>query len=329
MKPSSAPTCSVIVRCYNEQRHIGRLLDGIFHQTVEDIEIVVVDSGSTDRTVEIAQRYPVKVVEIRKEDFSFGYSLNVGCQHARGDYLVLASAHVYPTYDDWLEQLLEPFADPEVALVYGRQVGNEVTRFSERQVFRSWFPEQSEREQPHPFCNNANAAVRRSVWEKLPYDEALTGLEDIAWAKAAMARGHRITYAAEAEVVHVHEETPMQIFRRYEREAIALKAIYPHNRSSLWTFLRLVSSTVFSDWRQALREGVLARNFFDVLVFRALQFWGAYWGNSLHGPISDQLRMRLYYPVRGTDADSDAGRSKARPIHYIPALHGDRRGPVG
>ena len=65
-------------------------------------------------------------------------------------------------------------------------------------------PEQSDLNQDHPFCNNANAAIRRSVWERFRYDETLTGLEDLAWARQVISAGFRIAYKADAEVVHVH-----------------------------------------------------------------------------------------------------------------------------
>jgi cellulose synthase/poly-beta-1,6-N-acetylglucosamine synthase-like glycosyltransferase len=100
----------------------------------------------------------VRILSIRPEQFSFGRSLNLGCSAASGEFIVIASAHVYPVYKDWLEQLLAPFVDPDVALVYGRQRGNEQTKYSEQQIFVRWFPAQSCPRQEHPFCNNANAA---------------------------------------------------------------------------------------------------------------------------------------------------------------------------
>src|SRR5687767_7757499 len=134
------PKASIIIRCYNEERHIGRLLDGVLCQTVQDVEIIAVDSGSTDGTLSILSQYPVTVLNIRPEDFSFGRSLNMGCQAASGEFIIAASAHVYPVSKHWLESLLAPFADSRVALVYGKQMGNEVTKYSEQQVFAQWFP---------------------------------------------------------------------------------------------------------------------------------------------------------------------------------------------
>jgi glycosyltransferase involved in cell wall biosynthesis len=290
------PTVSIIIRCYNEEQHIGRLLSGIMQQTRrDDVEIILVDSGSTDATLSIASRYPVHVVSIRPEEFSFGYSLNRGCREATGEFLVMASAHVYPVYADWLERLLAPFADPDIALVYGKQIGNEQTKYSEHQVFARWFPNQSRRYQKTPFCNNANAAVRRSVWEHLPYDETLTGLEDIDWAQRAMQQGYKISYAADAEIVHVHDETPKRIYNRYRREAIALKRIFPHEQFRLRDFVRLFAANVLTDYAHAARDRVLRHNLRDIFVFRLMQFWGTYRGFA-QGSVTSQLKQTFYYP---------------------------------
>ncbi len=293
------PSCSVIIRCLNEERHIGRLLCGILRQTLGEVQIIVVDSGSTDATVAIASRFPVEIVHIRPEDFSFGRSLNLGCRRSRGDCLVFASAHVYPVYEDWLEKLIRPLCGERVALAYGKQRGDGTTRYSERRLFEQWFPDDSNGDQGTPFCNNANAAIRREVWEQLPYDETLTGLEDIDWAQRAKTLGYRIAYVAEAEVIHLHDETLVQIYNRYRREAMALKRIFPHERFSFWHFLRLFAGNTLTDGRYALKQGELMRYLSDIINFRLMQFWGTYRGFREHGPVRAELRQRLYYPLTG------------------------------
>lgn len=292
----NSPPCSVVIRCYNEEQHIGRLLDGIQQQTIAPVEIIVVDSGSTDRTVEIARQYPVKLVSIRPEEFSFGRSLNLGCQAASSELIVIASAHVYPVYRDWLEQLLKPFADPQIALVYGKQRGNEVTKYSEHQIFAAWFPEESNPNQSQPFCNNANAAIRRSLWQQVPYDESLTGLEDLDWARRVMPLGHGVAYSAEAEIVHVHDETPRRIYNRYRREAIALKRIFPQEHFNGWDFVRLFITNTFSDYYHAFHDRQLIDNLWSIPVFRLMQFLGTCRGFTQRVPVTSQLKQTFYYP---------------------------------
>lgn len=310
---SSTPTVSIVIRSFNEERHIGRLLAGILRQSLSDPEILVVDSGSSDATLAIASRFPVQIVHVDPREFSFGRSLNRGFERASGDFIVLASAHVYPLYRDWLERVIAPFSDPKIAVVYGKQRGNEDTKYSERRIFEQWFPNTSKSPQDHPFCNNANAAIRREVWEEHPYDEEITGLEDLAFARAVMEQGHGIAYAAEAEVVHVHDEDAAQIYRRYMREAIALKRIFPHERFTTGDFLRLVVANTWNDWKAAQREGVLARHALEILRFRVLQLWGTRCGFAKHGPVTSQLKEKFYYPRRdagepGSPPSADEGR---------------------
>lgn len=290
------PKASIIIRCYNEEEHIGRLLAGILQQTKRDYEIIVVDSGSTDATLAIASRYPVKTISIKKDDFSFGYSLNVGCEAATGESLVIVSAHVYPVHHDWLDQLLAPFTDERVGLVYGKQCGNGATKYSEHQIFAKWFPEQSTGSQDHPFCNNANAVVRKSLWERFRYDESLTGLEDLAFARQLLGAGYKVAYQAEAEIVHVHDETWKSLFNRYRREAIAIKDILPQERFGLFDFFHMYTKNVFGDGVHALKNGVFWRNFRAILNFRLMQFWGTYRGYAQHGTVSRQLKEKFYYP---------------------------------
>lgn len=287
---------SIVIRCYNEEEHIGRLLEGILLQSFQSMEIVVVDSGSTDATLAIVSRYPVKLLNILPEDFSFGRSLNMGCEAASADFIIFASAHVYPVFKNWVEKMLIPFSDDKIALVYGKQSGSDVTKFSEHQIFAQWFGETSNYSQSHPFCNNANAAIRRSIWEKIHYDETLSGLEDLGWAVKASELGYRIVYNAEAEVHHVHNETWSRVYQRYRREAISMKQICPSERFNLWDFFRLFSGNVASDFYHAWHEGVLGKNILSIFLFRLMQFWGTFRGFCQQGPISGELRQKFYYP---------------------------------
>ncbi len=305
---------SIVIRAFNEAQHIGRLLEGIARQTVADPETIVVDSGSTDATVAIAERYGAMVVHIPSSEFSFGRSLNIGVRAASNEIVVVASAHVYPVYADWIRHLLQPFEDPRVAVVYGKQRGGETTLFSERQVFRQWFPEVDAVPPLGPFCNNANAAIRRSLWEKHEYDETLTGLEDVAWAKWAQEQGHHVRYAPEAEVVHVHNERPRLVYNRYRREAMAFKRIFAEAHFSAYDFLRLTVANIWSDLLQAAREKRPWRYPVSIFWFRIAQFWGTYQGYRQSGPLTQQLRGTFYYPG-GPDQPAAAKRQIA-PIRY-------------
>lgn len=307
--------CSVVVRAYNEGKHIGRLLEGIKQQKLKDVEVILVDSGSTDDTVAIAENYGAKVVRIAPAEFTFGRSLNYGIKAASGEFVVNVSAHCYPVCPDWLEELIQPFADKNLAISYGKQRGGDTNWYSEHQFFKQYFPDISQLRQGHPYSHNANAAIRRSLWEVHPYNEQLTGLEDLAWSSWAMEQGYGIAYTAEAEIIHLHDETPKQVHNRYRREAIAMKQILPTSTFSLWNFICLGLGSMFSDTLQAKREGVLADVWWSILWFRFLQYWGTLQGYNYSGRIDALLHQAFYYPPGILSEKTPAPRD-VEPIRY-------------
>lgn len=307
-------SCSLIIRAYNESQHLGRLLEGVRQQTIKDVEIILVDSGSTDATVSIAESFGAKVVHIPPAEFTFGRSLNFGVRAATRDLIVIASAHVYPVYPDWLETLLHPFQDEQVALTYGKQRGYEGSKYSEYQIFHQWYPDTSQADQVTAFCNNANAAIRKSLWVSHPYDETLTGLEDLEWGKWAKGQGHKIAYVAEAEIVHIHNETPRGVYNRYRREAMALRRIYPEAHFNLYDFFRLTITNILSDLWHATREGILLRSIPSIFWFRFAQFHGTRMGHRETSLVTPQLRETFYY-ARERKKKEESKRD-VEPIRY-------------
>lgn len=312
------PACTVVIRAYNEEKHLGRLLEGITQQTVKDVQTILVDSGSTDGTLDMAAAYHTQVVQISPDEFTFGRSLNRGIAQAQADRVVIASAHVYPVYPDWLERLLAPLDNTQTGLAYGKQRGAETSHFSEKQVFTHWYPEQSHLHQDQPFCNNANSAIHRSLWEKHPFDEALSGLEDIAWAKWVLEQGQHLAYVAEAEVIHIHHETPQGVYNRYKREAMAFKRIFPQEQFHLGNFIHLVISNITNDLIQAKRQKVIGEHFNSIFWFRWMQFWGTYQGYRQSGPLTAKLRQTFYYPA-GAGVGNQSSSRRVAPIHYNEA----------
>jgi rhamnosyltransferase len=306
--------CSIVIRAYNEEKYIGRLLEGIRRQTIQEVEIILVDSGSSDGTIPVAESFGARIVCIPSSEFTFGRSLNLGIQAATREHIVIASAHVYPVYPDWLETLLRPFAEDDVALTYGKQRAPAAATFSEQQIYHQWYPDRSKPRQATAFCNNANAAIRRSLWEKKPYDETLTGLEDLAWAKWAKEQGYDLAYVAEAEIVHVHHETPRGVFNRYRREGMAFKQIYPEAHFSLYDFVRLTAMNILSDMWHAAGERVLWKNIASIVWFRYMQFHGTRMGYRESSLLTPQLRETFYY-ARERKREADPQRD-VEPIQY-------------
>jgi rhamnosyltransferase len=236
--------------------------------------------------------------------------------------VVLASAHVFPVYPDWLATLLEPFADKKTGLVYGKQRGGDQSQFSELQIFHQWYPEHSTRKQATPFCNNANAAFRLSLWQEHLYDESLPGLEDLAWGKWLLEKGYSISYIAEAEVTHVHNESLSGIFNRYKREGMAFKRIYPQENFTRRDQFRLYFQNAFNDWREAGKLGRLCRDFWNIVRFRWYQFDGTFHGYNQSGPLTWQLKQAFYYPRQRLAPSAHKTRG-VEPIRYQDLLDRD------
>ncbi|SMY09220.1 glycosyltransferase family 2 protein [Flavimaricola marinus] len=289
---------SIVIRTLNEADYLGDLLTMIARQKTDGLEheVVVVDSGSTDGTVEIAQRHGARITTLTKAEFSFGRSLNRGCDFATGDILVFISGHCIPVATDWLQTLCQPIMDGTVAYSYGRQVGDDDSNFSERRIFAKYFPAVSAVPQEGFFCNNANAALSRAAWEAHPFDEELTGLEDMALAKEIVGTGGKIGYVAEAAVFHHHNETWARVRRRFEREAIALQSIMPEVQLTLPDVIRYVISSVWLDWKSAARYGKLRSDGWSILRYRIAQYVGSYAGNNDHRRLSRDRKNRFFYP---------------------------------
>lgn len=289
---------SVVIRTLNEARHLPSLLSGIASQELDGhrCEVVLVDSGSSDGTLDIAESHGCRIVHIRKEDFSFGRSLNVGCQAANGDALVFVSGHCVPVDAHWLARLVAPLGSQGVVYSYGRQLGGTDTHFSERQIFAKYFPAESRVPQEGFYCNNANSALLHSAWLKQRFDEELTGLEDMHLAKQLVNQGHQLAYVADAQVYHLHDETWRQVKRRFEREAIALQRIMPEVHVGALDVARYAASAILLDFGLALQERNLGKTVAGIVAYRVCQFWGAYKGNRVHRQLSRAAKERYYFP---------------------------------
>ena len=205
MSKKKHPTLSVIIRTKNEEKWIGRCLESVFSQKVDaEIEVVLVDNNSTDHTVGVANRYPVsKYINIDK--FLPGKALNDGIRASTGDFIVCLSAHCIPKNDNWLNKLLFNIKDNDkVAGVYGRQLPLSFTDPADKRDLLIVFGIDKKIQIKDYFFHNANSMIPRSIWEKFPFDEQVTNIEDRVWGKEVINAGYNIIYEPEASVYHYH-----------------------------------------------------------------------------------------------------------------------------
>lgn len=290
---------SIVIRTLNEGVYLEELLLSIKAQQCNfDVEIVIIDSGSTDKTLQIADLYDARVTHIHREDFSFGRSLNMGSEYAKGDILVYISGHCIPVNEQWLSNLVNPILLEGIDYTYGKQLGRDTTKYSEYKIFSKYFSDHSSVPQDNFFCNNANSALTRKAWKKFKFNEDLTGLEDMDLAKRLFNSGGKIGYISEAGVFHIHNETWNQTRRRYERESIALQSIMPEIQINFFDMVRYIVSSIVSDSKSAIRDKCFLKKFHSICLFRFAQYSGSYRGNLKHRELSIKRKESYFYPTK-------------------------------
>lgn len=214
----STPTASVIIRAKDEAASIGRVIELLREQEVPDqgvVEIIVVDSGSTDGTEAIARRLGAQVIEIPAGSFTFGGSLNAGCEVASGPLLVALSAHAFPPDRGWLSRMLSCFDDPSVACAYGcpnAPDGGELC---------AGIVQDAAHAQRYPYWGYGNSAggFRADLWRRRPFRADMPGTEDKEWAWHWLQEGHTVVIDPALTVDHDHSKDSVpDIYRRFRRE---------------------------------------------------------------------------------------------------------------
>jgi len=195
---------SIIVRTYNEERWISHCLEAIFNQDFDNFEVILVDNNSTDHTIEVAKRYPVSTI-VRIDKFFPGKALNDGIRVSTGNYIVCVSAHCIPRDGQWLQNLYDNFdGNKKIAGVYGRQLPLSYTSDADKRDLLISFGQDRKTQVKDYFFHNANSMLSRAIWDKFPFDEGATNIEDRVWAKAVTEAGYQIVYEPRASVYHYH-----------------------------------------------------------------------------------------------------------------------------
>lgn len=197
------PRVSFVIRTKDELMWIGKVLQSLMDQTFRDFEIIIVDSGSTDKTLEIVEKFPIRLIQIKPEEFNYSYALNLGISKAKGKYIGIISGHSIPVSDSWLSDGLKNFKDRKMAAISGNYSSLPVGYFS-RSLGRLFFKTYQKKLNFNPWMTNTNSLIRKDLWEQYPFDEKLPECEDYDWGKEMIARGYNIIKDPKFDVFHSH-----------------------------------------------------------------------------------------------------------------------------
>jgi rhamnosyltransferase len=193
---------SIIIRTKNEEKWISSCLKAVAAQSYKNFEVILVDNNSTDKTVDIAKQFNVKVVTI--SEFRPGKAINDGIRASKGQIIVCLSGHCIPVNEYWLENLINNLNDERVAGVYGRQQPMSFSSDIDKRDLFNLFGFDKRIQIKDSFFHNANSAFRREIWEQFPFDENLTNIEDRVWGSKVIKAGLTLVYEPDSSVYHWH-----------------------------------------------------------------------------------------------------------------------------
>lgn len=270
---------SIIMRSKNSAWVIDQALAALYSQTFRDFELLLVDSGSTDATLAVAERYPCRLVRIPPEGYFPGAVLNQAIRQASGDILVFQNSDVVPLSPQTLARLLAAFDDPTVDAAFGRQLPRPEAHGWVRRDYALSFPERAPAPTWMPYSLPL-AAMRRSAWEAHPFYTDAWGSEDVEWGVWARRSGRVVRYVPDAVVMHSHNYSLRELYGRRFIEGEADAFIYGGDESMPKLARRTLGSTL-KDAAYLLKS----RDLFGLLAAplrRAVAHYGYYRGHK-HG----------------------------------------------
>jgi rhamnosyltransferase len=264
----SAPDLSIVILTHNGSQDIREVLTGIYDQkTSASYEVMVIDSESTDGTTRLVRDFPVRLIEIKKAEFSHPRTRNFACQQARGECVILMTQDAIPYNQLWLDNLVKPLAtDLRVAGTYSRQLPRPGCNPSEmRDIYTGAGPirqvksvdpaddYQKQNYEAHLYdfiqFSNVSACYRKTVLQKFPFNERLVMVEDMEWCKQVIEAGYMVIYEPTSVVLHSHNHSLKQVYKRHREYGLSLREFTP------------LTSTMPTVLLGALRETILDQFF--------------------------------------------------------------------
>lgn len=247
---------SFVIRTKNEAAFLSQTLRAIKNQiTMEKIEIVIVDSGSSDTTLEIAEQYDCRIIKINPERFTWGYALNVGIQNAQGEYIGIISGHCVLTAEDFVTKSVHILkTDDELAAVYGRQVGMRGMDPFEEVDLNYHYPEMDldvvcGAEKAAIGVSNACCVLKKSIWDTMKFDENVQSCEDGLWSEAVLDAGGKLAYSSKIGVYHSHKMNAEYLYRKDYWREYCPEYNRLHTHTIFYNFLKFMIKKNYSEFK--------------------------------------------------------------------------------
>ena len=278
---------SVVIPVKDGGDDLVRCLEAIAGQRIdEEVEVVVVDSGSSDGSPDRARRYGARVHEIPPASFNHGATRNLGAELARGEILVFTTQDAYAASDNWLTALVGPLrSDSGVAGVYGRQLPHDDATPPERYFLDFLYgtrprvqrlADPAELSYETTLFSNVNAAMSKAVWDEYPFAEDVLMSEDQEWSRRVLLAGYAIVYEPQATVQHSHAYTVAGAFRRFFDSGASSERAYlsdaPGSRAPIRRAAgRYALGEVVWLWRTGRRRWLPYTAVYELAKFAGLQ----------------------------------------------------------
>ena len=247
------PGVSIILRSFNEGWALRDTLPALQAQDYKDWELIVIDSGSSDGSVELIQRArPRQFVQIAPHDYNPARVLNHGMQLARSALAVFLNADATPVGIQWLRPLVTALKDPQTAAVFGRQIPRPHCQAVYACDYERCFGRRRESAGWDHFFSMVNSGLRHDIWAQRGFDERMQYSEDDEYTRWCRVQGYAVRYVPQSVVIHSHNYTPVQAAKRSYGEAYALAAVWPGQRRD-FHWLRTVLLGWVNDVQRDLR----------------------------------------------------------------------------
>ncbi|HWD94266.1 MAG TPA: glycosyltransferase family 2 protein [Verrucomicrobiae bacterium] len=221
------PLVSIIMRSYNEGWALRETLPAIQAQDYKNWELIVIDSGSRDGSVELIQEAkPAHFVQIKHEDYNPARVMNQGMALARSEFCIFLNADATPQGANWLRPLVAALRDPKMAAVFGRQIPRPDCRAIYAHDYERCFGPNRESTQWEHFFSMVSSGLRKDIWRQRGFLEKMQYSEDDEYTRWCREQGHRVVYVPDSVVMHSHNYTPQQAYKRSFGEAKALAAVW-------------------------------------------------------------------------------------------------------